>query len=71
MNSCVTCSYFRPAFGGRCHRDMRLQSGQVIKQHTSGRPTDVERDEKSQTWKYVKRDMADVCGKVGKHWVAK
>ncbi|MEP6826980.1 MAG: hypothetical protein ABJA10_02775 [Aestuariivirga sp.] len=71
INACPSCIHYRPAFGGRCHRDMLMQSGQVIKQHNSGRSTETERDEKHKTWKSVRRDMADICGKAGKWWKEK
>ena len=65
---CLTCANFRAANGGRCHRDIKLQSGQVLKQCNSGRSIEVERDERAPCWKSMRRDMADICGKSGKFW---
>ena len=69
IRSCEQCRHWRANYGGRCHRPMLLQSGQVLAQHNSGRDPQDERDEKAPVWKSLRRDMADVCGKNAKWWV--
>ena len=71
LKSCTQCLHYKPIFGGRCYRDIKLQSGQELRLHNTGRLAETERDDKAPAWKSIKRDMADVCGRAAKFWSEK